>query len=88
MKQNLQAAITNAGKADALMFAIESCYLKFDFIPEEKELADRGVHAFYALWDVIHALRGNLDDLEGDSRVVDVLTVAKELRTKGHSEKP
>ena len=61
------------------MFAIESCYLDFDIIPEEKEQAERGLHAFYTLWDVIRSIKKNLEDLDGDRRVVDVLDAARDL---------
>ena len=80
MTKNLKEAISRAEKADALMYAIETCYLSFDILPEERELADRGVSTFYALWDVIRALREDLKNLAGDSRVVDVLRAVREVR--------
>lgn len=79
MNQNLKAAISNVGKADALMYAVESCYLRLDCIPEDDEMAKRGVHAFYAVWDTIRALKENLEELSGDCRILDVLTAARDL---------
>ncbi len=80
MNRNLNEAIAAAERADALMFAIESCYLDFDILPEEMERANRGVHTFYALWDAIHAVREELEKLEGDRRVVDVIYAVNRAR--------
>ena len=80
MNSNLREAIENAGKADALMYAIEQSYLDFDIITEECELADRAVFAFYALWDSIKAVRDCLSRLEGDQRVVDVIYAVEKVR--------
>ena len=53
MNRNLEKAIDKMEKADAILFAIEKAYLDFEFMPEELERANRGVNAFYALWDII-----------------------------------
>lgn len=73
MNKNLNEAIAAVERADALMFAIESCFLDFDILPEEMERANRGVHTFYALWDAVRSARAELEKLEGDRRVVDVI---------------
>lgn len=73
MNKNLNDAIAAVERADALMFAIESCFLDFDILPEEMERANRGVHTFYALWDAVRSARAELEKLEGDRRVVDVI---------------
>ena len=41
------------GKADALLASIEALYMDFDFLPEEKEKAERGAYAIYADWDMV-----------------------------------
>jgi hypothetical protein len=39
MNKNLNEAIVAAERSDALLFAIESCFLDFDILPEELEKA-------------------------------------------------
>lgn len=85
MNRNLNEAIFDTEKADALMYAIESCYLDFDILPEERERADRGIYAFYALWDAIKAVRKDLEMLAGDQRVVDAIYAANEVREKSRT---
>ena len=51
-------------KADALMYAIETTYLNIDVKPEEEERRDKGVYAFYALWDIIKKVSKELDEAE------------------------
>lgn len=80
MNRNLNDAIAAIERADALMFAIENCYLDFDILPEEMERANRGAHTFYALWDAIKAVRADLDKLDGDRRVVDVINAVTGAR--------
>ena len=80
MNRNLNEAIAAVERADALMFAIESCYLDFDILPEEQERANRGVHTFYALWDAVRAARSELEKLDGDRRVVDVIYAVNRVR--------
>ena len=80
MNKNLNEAIAAVERADALMFAIESCYLDFDILPEEMERANRGVHTFYALWDAVRSARAELEKLEGDRRVVDVIYAVNRAR--------
>ena len=80
MNKNLNDAIAAVERADALMFAIESCFLDFDILPEEMERANRGVHTFYALWDAVRSARAELEKLEGDRRVVDVIYAVNRVR--------
>lgn len=80
MNKNLNEAIAAVERADALMFAIESCYLDFDILPEEMERANRGVHTFYALWDAVRFARAELEKLEGDRKVVDVIYAVNRAR--------
>ena len=80
MNKNLDKAIFELGKADALLHSIESLYLDFDFLPEEKEKAERGTYVFYALWDAVKAASASIDEYCGDCRVVDVLETVAKLR--------
>lgn len=82
MNRNLNNAIFELGKADALMHSIESLYLDFEFLPEEKEKAERGAFVFYALWDAVKKAAASIDEYCGDCRVVDVLETVAKLRNK------
>ena len=80
MNKKLNDAIASIGKADAIMYAVEKCYLDFDFISEEMDRAERGTQMFYLLWDEIHRLSEILDLLAGDERVVDVLNKVNQAK--------
>lgn len=81
MNNNLNDAIVDIAKADALMYAIENTYLgAIDVEPEDKELYNRGVSAFYAVWDVIHKVSDDLERLSGDYTVVDVIRATRGYR--------
>ena len=41
MNKNLNDAINAVERADALLCAIESCYLAFDILPDEMERANK-----------------------------------------------
>lgn len=82
MNKNLNDAIDAVERADALMYAIENCYLTFTISPDEMELANRGVHTFYALWDAVRSAREALDKLEGDRKVVDVIYAVNATRRR------
>ncbi len=82
MNRNLNKAITGIEKADALMFAIEKTYLDFEFMPEELERANRGVNAFYALWDIVHNIAESLEALAGDAEVVDAIKAAQNIKRR------
>lgn len=73
MNKNLSRAIDGVEKADAILFAIEKAYLDFEFVPEGMERANRGVNAFYALWDIVKDVASELDELAGDEEVVNVI---------------
>ena len=66
MNRNLNGAIFELGKADALMHSIENLYLDFDFLPEEKEKAERGAYVFYAAWDAIKKASDCIEEYCGD----------------------
>lgn len=63
MNENLLKAVQEIGKADAIMYAIEKCYLDIDDVEEEQEIAERRVYAFYALWDAIHNAKTAIDEM-------------------------
>lgn len=73
MNRNLQEAIFNLGKVQTLMESIERLYLDLEVVPEDEDKADRGVFAFYALWDEIKNLETSLDRLSGDESVLDAI---------------
>ena len=80
MNKNLIKAIRGAEQIDAMMFAFENTYLDVEVSPEHMERANRGVCAFYALWDAVESLRIHLDNLAGDEKVVNVIRAAHEER--------
>lgn len=82
MNKNLNDAIFDIAKVDALMFSIEKAYLDFEAMPEERERMDRRVNMFYALWDAIQKVADDLDRLSGDARVVDAIYAANDVRRR------
>ena len=82
MNQKLNKAVRDIEKVDALMYAIETSYLNIEFIPEEKEKVDRGVNAFYALWDAIKKVSEDLNALIEDESLIDVIYAVNDVRRK------
>lgn len=82
MNKNLNDAIFDIAKVDALMYAIEKAYLDFEAVPEERERMDRGANMFYALWDAIQKVADDLDRLSGDARVVDAIYAVNDVRRR------
>lgn len=83
MNKNLNEAIVDIAKADALMYAIENTYLdSIDVEPEDLQLYNRGVSAFYALWDIIHKTAEDLNKLSGDCTVIDAIRSVNDCREK------
>lgn len=80
MNKNLEKAIYDIQKADALMFAIETAYLNIDVAPGELEKANRAANAFYALWDVIKTAADDLDRLADDQTVVDAIYAVNDVK--------
>lgn len=80
MNKNLTNALFDIEKVEAIMYAIESTYLNIETIPEEYEKAERGVNAFYALWDAIHKVADDLDRLAGDETVVDAIYAVNDVK--------
>ena len=73
MNRNLQEAIFNLGKVQTLMESIERLYLDLEVVPEDEDKADRGVFAFYALWDEIKNLETSRTRLSEDKVVLDAI---------------
>lgn len=80
MNKNLTSAMEGIEKIDAMMYAFENCYLDYNVAPEDRERANRGVNAFYALWDAVKMLHGHLDNIVGDQKVVDVVYAVNNVR--------
>lgn len=80
MNKNLSSAMEGIKKIDAMMYAFENCYLDLEVVPEEREVANRGAYAFYALWDEVKMLHGQLENLIGDQKVVDVVYAVNNVR--------
>lgn len=78
MNKNLNNAMFELGKADALLASIEALYMDFDFLPEEKQKAERGVYAFYCLMDAVKAASTYLEEYSAECRIVDVIRTARE----------
>nr|DAU07488.1 MAG TPA: hypothetical protein [Caudoviricetes sp.] len=78
MNRNLNEAILDIAKADALMYAIENTYLDADDDHDDKEFRNRKTGAFYAVWDAIHKVEEDLDKLSGDCTVVDAIRAVNE----------
>ena len=78
MNKNLNNAMFELEKADALLASIEALYMDFDFLPEEKEKAERGAYAFYAVWDRVKKATECRDNYNAECRIVDVLTAVRE----------
>lgn len=65
-------------KAEALIASIEALYMDFDFLPEEKEKAERGAYTFYCLMDTVKAAAAHLEEYSAECRIVDVILAARE----------
>lgn len=79
MNKNLNDAMFELGKADALMASIEALYMDFDILPEEKEKAERGAYTFYSLWDAVKKATECLDKYTAECRIVDVISAVREV---------
>ena len=53
MNRNLNEAIFDIAKVEAIMFAFENTYLELDVAPADRARADMATDAFYAIWDAI-----------------------------------
>ena len=80
MNQHLSRAIQRVERAEALMYAYEKVYLDLEVDPEDRARADMAISTFYAIWDYIKEVAGDLGLLEGDCRVVDAIYAAEDVR--------
>lgn len=78
MNKNLNNAMFELGKADALLASIEALYMDFDFLPEEKQKAERGAYTFYCLMDAVQSAAKFLEEYTAECRIVDVLNAVRE----------
>lgn len=60
MNRNLNEAIFDIAKVEAIMFAFENTYLELDVAPADRARADMATDAFYALWDAIRKVSDDL----------------------------
>lgn len=72
MNMNLIDAISNVGKIDALMYAIERSFFDIEVNPADMKKADRAMNVFYATWGIVDSLSANLEQLEKDERAAKV----------------
>lgn len=82
MNKNLNEAIFDIAKVDALLAAYENTYLNFDIMPEEQERANRAEYAFHAVWDAVRKVADDLECLAGDERVVDAIYAVSDVRRR------
>ena len=80
MNRHLNNAGIEVEKIKAILHAIEECYLDLNVEPDDHERADMAVAMFYVLKDSTDRLFEELELLEGDSRVVDAIYAANEVR--------
>lgn len=82
MNQHLSRAIQRVERVEALMYAYERVFLDLEVEPEERARADMAISTFYAIWDYIKEVAGDLELLEGDCRVVDAIYAAEDVRRR------
>lgn len=63
MNRNLNEAIFDIAKVEAILFAFENTYLELDVAPADRARADMATDAFYALRDAIRKVSDDLDRL-------------------------
>lgn len=73
MNRNLEQAVIDLRKVDALMLAYEITYLDLDPAEEDYELIDKRNYAFLAIQDAIALVADDLDRLASDVRIVEVV---------------
>lgn len=78
MNKNLNNAMFELGKAEALIASIEALYMDFDFLPEEKQKAERGAYTFYCLMDAVQSAANFLEEYSAECRIVDVIRANRE----------
>ena len=82
MNKNLNEALFDIDKVESLMYAFEFTYLTIETIPEEYEKAERGVNAFYALWDLVRKVKDDLERLAEDETVIDAIYAVNDVKRR------
>ncbi len=85
MNANLNKAISDLDKVDALMYAIENAFLDIEVVPEDRKKYDRGTGAFYALWDAIKKVSDDLDRLADDETIIDAVYAVNDVKRQVRS---
>lgn len=80
MNRNLENAIIELGKADALLESIDLLYMDLQFMPEEKTRAKRWAYSFYCLMDAVRNASEHLDEYLAECRIVDVIQEARRAK--------
>ena len=78
MNMNLSNAVFELGKAEALIAAIDSLYMDFEILPEEKRKAELGSYTFYCLMDAVKNAAQYLEEYTAECRMVDVIQASRE----------
>ena len=82
MNKNIERAVSDINKVEALMFAIENSCLDLEVIPQSKTKYEQGVGVFYALWDAIRKVETDLERLSGDEMVVDAIYAVNDVKRR------
>lgn len=80
MNRNLNGAMFELRKAEALLHSFECLYLDYEFLPEEKEKAEHGAYIFYCLRDAVIKAIDSIQEYEAECKIVDVIRAAREAQ--------
>ena len=80
MNKNLENALNNAAKIDAILFAMDNAFSTLPFASDHLEEVNRAQNAFYAVWDLVADLQKDLEKLRDDEQVVNVIMASKRSR--------
>ena len=82
MNKNLNNAITNLEKAEAIISAIDNGFPDIKFDKSSLQSVNKAQNALYAVLDYIVSAQSDLEKLRQDEIVVDVILAAKRARNK------
>lgn len=74
MNRNLADAAMKATQMKALLGAIEDSMAKVEVLNETLEEMDAAMNLLYLAEDVMNGLNADIEKLQGDEKVVDVIT--------------
>jgi hypothetical protein len=80
MNRHLNKAFFELEKIKSILYATETCYLDICADPEDSDRANKAVAMHYVLQDAVDRLSDELNKLEDDSRVVDAIYAANDVR--------